>query len=234
MKTQKLTALVAAGVLGFSGISKAISTDTLAHLAANPQNSISIGDKTFNGFSYVPTLLTTFDPTQIQVTASIVGNVYYLTFQGSIALVSAGPAVADLLLNYTVTANAGLISMIDQMYTGSAQPRGSSFLAVDETVTAAGGGPTIANSHLQVDDLSDPFAEPGDDLDTTDALHPRGYVSLAVTKDIGLGIASANGGFVTLSSVSQSFHQAPEGGMTLVLLGFGLSGLALIRRKLSA
>jgi hypothetical protein len=89
-------------------------------------------------------------------------------------------------------------------------------------------GQTVtAFSHLQVGDLSDPYAEAGDDL-----LVQPGKAKLHVTKDIGLTVV--NGGFVSISSVSQSFHQrVPDGGMTVAMLGLALAGLGIARRRLS-
>lgn len=114
--------------------------------------------------------------------------------------------------------------MIDQSYTGSAQPAGGAFIAVDESVYS--GTTIVANSHLEVGDLSDPWAEVGDDLLIDPAL-----TTVDVSKDIGLGIV--NSGFVTISEIKQSFHQVPEGGATMALLGAGMLGLIALRRKLS-
>jgi hypothetical protein len=216
------------------------TSDTLANLVSSG-GSLGIGDKIFSGFGYQESGLTTFNANKILVTASIgAGGVYYLTWErkvieessgsiwgGSIALASAGTAVADLLLNYDVTAVGGQIVMIDQMYTGSAQgwyPDSYVALAVDETVYD--GQTVVAFSHLQVGDLSDPYAEAGDDL-----LVQPGKAKLHITKDIGLTVV--NGGFVSISSVRQSFHQTPDGGMTVAMLGLALAGLGIVRRRLS-
>src|SRR4051794_14684721 len=188
-------------LMAVARVASAQTTDNLAHLVAT-NGSLTIGDKVFSNFGFVASGLTTFDPSQIQVTASVNNGVYYLTWAGNMSLVSGGQATADLVLNYRVTATQGVIDMIDQAYTGSAQPRGGAFLSVDETVRDAQTGQLVANSHLDGDDLSDPFSEVGDNLFIVPA---RG--SLNVTKDIGFGIVS--GGFVTISEVSQSFHQVP-------------------------
>ena len=201
------------------------TTDTLQHLV-DTNGSLVIGDKVFSDFDFTASGLSGFDASQIQVTASFSGGIYYLTWGGNISLVSGGSATADLLLNYTVTATAGQIDMIDQLYTGSAQPNNGAFLSVDETVRNSQ-GTLVANSHLQGEDLADPFAEPGDDL-----IIDPGETVLHVTKDIGLGIV--NGGFVTISEVRQSFHQVPEPA-SAVLFGTGLAALAIVglRRRRS-
>jgi hypothetical protein len=231
MKTQKLLALLAVSLLGLSGRANAVTSATLLDLATpGGVDTLSIGDKTFSNFFFFPSGtpgLTGFDASQILVTASVDSSgVYYLTYNGSIALTTgSGGGNADLVLKYTVTANAGQIFMIDQNYTGSVQGTGNASLAVDETVRS---GPiVVANSHLQVGDLSDPFAEPGDNLIIDPPL-----ATVNVTKDIFL--SNDGSGTVTISEVSQSFHQnVPDGGTTVLLLGAALSGLGLIRRKLS-
>lgn len=199
---------------------------SLQNLVDN-NGSISIGDKTFSNFGYHAVGLSGFDANQINVTASVDGaGVYYLTWQGSIALLSGGFATADLLLNYRVTANPGVITSIDQFYAGSVQG-GIGFIAIDEIVR--NGASVLANSHLQADDLSDEWnlTEPGDQL----TVNPGQHV-LDVTKDIGFGLL--NGGFITISEVSQSFHQSvPDGGLTIAFLGSALVGLGLLRRRLS-
>ena len=93
----------------------------------------------------------------------------------------------------------------------------------------------MANSHLDLTDLSDPLPEIGDDL----IINPSATV-LHVTKDIFfLALAPVRPNvvnFVGLSQVKQSFHQTtvPDGGTTVMMLGAALSGLVLLRRKLVA
>jgi hypothetical protein len=202
-----------------------LSTDNLQNLV-DTQGSLTIGDKIFSDFSFLASGLTNFDASKIQVNASVADGIYYLTWAGDMSLVSSGPdaVTADLLLKYRVTATSGLINMIDQLYTGSASPQGGAFLSVDETVKA--GGVIVANSHLDGSDLSDPFAERGDNLEVD-----PGQSTLRVTKDIGFAVV--NGGFVTVSEVSQSFHQVPEASTMIMLsLGLTLLGIVTFRQKL--
>ena len=224
MTRKKLIAIAAVAALGAM---LQTAQASLADLVSN-SGSISIGDKTFSDFTYTASGLTTFDPSKIDVSASIDGaGVYYLTWGGKITLSSSGPATANLLLGYTVTANPGQIFMIDQKYTGSAQPFSSS-LTVDETVKV--GSTVVGNSHLQRGDLSDPFAEVGDNL----YINPA-QSSLTVLKNIRFGISNPTGGLVTISDVSQSFHQVPEPTTmiagALLLLPFGASTLRMLRRR---
>jgi hypothetical protein len=213
-------------------IQTAQATITLAQLAAG--GTISVGDKTFSGFSYQDTGLTSFNASQINVTATESGGIDYLTWSGNMSYVSGGIGSADLKLNYIVTANPGTINMIDQSYTGSAI---HGFLAVDETAAiGAFGGIAVGSSHLEVGDYSDPPAEvvQGDNL----VINPSRSV-LYVTKDIGLAVNSIHGGFITISQVTQSFHQAVPEPTTIIagallLLPFGASTLRILRKNRTA
>ena len=204
---------------------QATNSGTLANLANG--GTLSIDDKIFSGFSYLPSGLTSFDPNQIIVTATESGGIDYLTWSGNISFLSGGVATADLKLNYIVTANTGTINMIDQAYTGSAI---NGFLAVDETAaTGAFGGMVVGYSHLEVGDFTDPPAETvqGDNL----IINPSQSV-LYVTKDIALAVISPNGGSITIDQVEQSFHQVPEpSAMLLGSLGAGLLLFLKSRRQ---
>ncbi len=211
-------------VMGAAPLFAQVYTGTLADLAATG-GSLTVGDKTFSGFSYVASSdLTSFDPSQITVMAGIGSDgVYYLTWSGNIALATFGTAVADLKLNYIVSASAGSIVMIDQAYTGSAQ--GGGLLAVDETAALGSfGGIIVGQSHLTALDVSDPPAEINDVLNI---VPPQ--TLLYVTKDIALAAIAPAGSLVTISQVSQSFHQVPEPG-TLLLAGLG-GGLLLFLKS---
>ena len=201
-------------------ISAQVYTGTLAGLVASG-GTLTIGDKVFSGFSYQSSGLTTFDPTQIDVTASESGGVDYLTWTGSISLTSSSSALGDLLLNYVVTSTGGQINMIDQSYTLGNAINGA--LAVDETVsTSSGGVPIVASSHL---DINTPSQTQGPTL----IINPAQSV-LYVTKDISLAVAPpvGAGGSVTITQVQQSFHQVPE--PTVMALGSLSGGLLLFLR----
>jgi hypothetical protein len=221
------TLISATALLIWAAGASAQTTDTLQHLVAT-NGSLTLGDKTFSNFAYHDSGLTSFDPSQIQVTVSVSSGVYYLTWQGNMSLTSnSGPTSADLVLNYRVTAASGTIDMIDQSYTGSAQPQGGAYLSIDETARDQNGN-VVGNSHLDANDLSDPFAEQGDNLN----INPSQSV-LDVTKDIGMGISSSNGGFINISEVKQSFHQVPEpAAMALLFVGSAVVG-ATVRAKRS-
>ena len=207
---------------------QAAFTDNLADLIAN-NGSLTIDDKTFSGFSILGSGLTSFNAANIIVTASESGGVEYLTWQGNISLAGGGPVTADLVLNYTVKSSGGAIDWIDQAYTGSAQ--GGGLLAIDETVsTAPSGGTIVGHSHLTGFDISDPPAEANDILNIV----PPDTI-LYVTKDISLGIPNDDTTLVTISQVTQSFHQVPEPTTmiagALLLLPLGASTLRILRRN---
>jgi PEP-CTERM motif len=211
-------ALLAVGL--FASASQAQTSDNLLDLV-NTKGSLTIGDKVFSNFSFQESGLTSFDPSQITVTASFSNGIYSLTWGGNLSLVSGAgsPASADLLLKYTVTAATGLIDTIDASYTGSAQPSGAAFIAIDETARDPNGN-VVGSTHLDAQQRSDSFA----------VTPPQSQLN--VTKDIAFGIV--DGGFVTVSEVSQSFHQVqvPEPGtVSLIVTGLGLSGVAFLRRR---
>ena len=232
MKLLELEPVKVAAVVGFAlammagPLSAQVYTDTLADLS-NPNgtyNSLTIGDKTFSHFSYLGTDLTSFDPSQIVVAASIASDgTYDLTWGGNVSLATLNTATADLKLNYVVTATDGLIAVIDQSYTGSAQ---NGLLAIDENAYTQNFGQGLdGNSHLNTYDVSDP---PAESTDLLNLITPAS--TLFVTKDIGLAGFSP-GSFVTISEVTQSFHQVPEpGAVMLTALGGGVLLLLRLRR----
>ena len=230
MKTiQKTFGILACiGILAASATSVfALGTNTLAALAGIngtgiPGATLTIDDKTFSGFTFQTTGLNSFNPSSIVVTATESGGIDYLTWygNGNISLSSLGFSTADLLLNYTVTANPGSIYMIDQRYIGNVQ-NGS--LLINETATSAG-APT-AHSQLSVNDASDPNTYPSGpfDIGENDLLSIAPPQStLYVTKDISLVVI---GGAIAVDLVEQSFHQVPE--PSAMLLG-SLGGVLLL------
>jgi hypothetical protein len=229
MKLRNSVVVAAAvAMAGMIQTAQAAFSDNLADLVSSG-GSLTIGDKTFSGFSIVSSGLTSFNAANIIVTASQNGGIDYLTWSGNISLVGGGPVTADLKLNYIVSASAGAINMIDQAYTGSAL--GGGLLAIDETVaTGSFGGTVVGNSNLSKYDLSDPPAEATDNLNI---VPPQ--TLLYVTKDISLANPNTSITLVTISQVSQSFHQVPEPTTvlagTLLLLPLGASTLRILRRN---
>jgi hypothetical protein len=219
LKRGELLSLIVAALFVCTSFASAATTDTLQDLATT-NGSLTIGDKTFSNFSFFENGLTNFDPSKIQVTASVSNGVYFLTWDGNMSLVSGSgsSASADLVLKYSVTATGGLIDAIDASYTGSTQPAGGAFLAIDETAKDSNGN-VVGSTHLDGQQKSDNFP-----------INPP-QSTLNVTKDISFGIV--NGGFVTISEVSQSFHQVvpePET-MTMLFAGFSLLGSVVVFRR---
>lgn len=213
--------VLAAGIFVCAGVANAIPLGTLA-----PAGTITIGDKTFSNFGWQSAnSQLNAEAAVLDVTASVSGGIYYLDFSGLIAL-NGGTlgALGDLKLTYTVTANPGAITYIDQLYTPNALPSWGQ-ITIGETVK---NGATIYGTStltLNPTDLSDPQPEAGDLLQI---VPPQ--KTLNVVKDI---LISANPNeLVGLSNVEQSFHQ-PDGGLTVALLGFALVGVEGLRRKLA-
>jgi hypothetical protein len=218
-------------VFGFTsamGVTPLFAQGTTSGTLAGLTNggTLSIDDKIFSGFSYKPSDLTSFDPSQIIVTATESGGIDYLTWSGHITFGSDDFGTADLLLNYIVTSTGKPIDLIDQSYTGIAT---NGLLAIDETAaTGAFGGTVVGYSHLEIGDTNDPPGETvqGDNL----IINPSQSV-LYVTKDIGFAVFPG-GGSITIDQVEQSFHQVPEpSAMLLGSLGGGLLLLLRLRRQ---
>jgi hypothetical protein len=181
--------------LSFALAAAAATSDNLQDLV-NTDGSLTIGDKVFNNFDFQESGLTSFDPSQITVTASFVNGIYFLKYTGNMSFVSAsGPSSADLVLTYTVTALAGQISMIDQSYTGGGTS-GSAHVSIDET--ASHDGIVYGSSHLEIGDMSDPPSEGTFNGDNLDINPPQ--TSLDVVKNMNFGLSAANGGQVEISN----------------------------------
>ncbi|HKW30470.1 MAG TPA: PEP-CTERM sorting domain-containing protein, partial [Verrucomicrobiae bacterium] len=105
---------------------------------------------------------------------------------------------------------------------------GGGLLAVDETAALGSfGGMIVGQSHLTALDVTDPPAEINDVLNI---VPPQ--TLLYVTKDIALAAIAPAGSLVTISQVSQSFHQVPEPGTILLgSVGGGLLLLLTLRRQ---
>ena len=162
-------------VLGFLSAVAAVpviaQVYTLGDLVASGA-AISIGDKTFGGFTWTAkgadASEINSEAAGLSVSASIVGGIYYLDFSGGLAvnnLTGAGSLSGELVLGYTVTASSGLIAMIDQNYTPTALPVAGNQIIITETVANVL-GVVVANSTLALNpqDLSDPNPEAGDNL----------------------------------------------------------------------
>jgi hypothetical protein len=234
MKTIKTLSAVALGASVMCGMqaqtARADVTDTLAELANG--GSLSLGDKTFTGFSYDASGLTSFNASDIQVTVTQSGENYFLNWVGNVSLAGTGVSTADLELGYTVTASQGTIVAIDQSYTGGSDlaAGGAAGLTVTETVSNPHSGSTVASSSLNSAITSTTYTDVGA------LLQPIGLTSVNVVKDISLAIGGTGFNIVSLSDVEQSFEQTavPEPttvlAAALLLLPLGVSAARVIRK----
>jgi len=170
-------------------------SDTLQGLADG--GSLESGGVTFTGFSYQASGLTGFDPENILVTASTVDNVATLTIDGSIGMTVSTSATGMLTFAYSVKTASGSISLIAQSYAGGGNPNGAYAIMIDERAGTPGGY-GLANSYLDAGDVSDPFAEVGDNLIVQ--LNPA--MLRVVTKVI---LTSSQPASVAVSELTQSF-----------------------------
>jgi len=222
--------------------------ETLADLASG--GTLTVGDKIFSGFSYTDSGLTSFNPANIMVSATAVGNVDYLTWAGNISLASLGAfgatATADLQLNYIVTATGGnTINEIDQNYTGTVAS-GSATVGIAETaMTPGGNGAVVGSTYLNGTWTYEPnFSDVPVSLNSSQPFINPPQPVLDVTKNIGFsvedltpipGFPGLYTGSVSVSQIQQSFHQVPEPTtMALLLPPFAATTLRLLRKRLKA
>jgi len=210
-------------LVGLAAMGSVASATTIADINATQCKCVQFGDKIFNGFSTGGSI----NENLVNVTGSQVGDTVFINFGGPFS--TAG--TVDFQLFYHVTALAGLIQSIDQSFNLTSQGTGGS-VGIGETVYSdAGRNFIVANSSIGfflVGDLNDPPGEPaqGDQLVINPALN-----QVWVSKDIFLH--ANDGGLVGATIITQSFHQTavPEP-MTLSLMGVGLLGLGLLRRRI--
>jgi len=195
-----------------------------------PNATITSGDKTFSGFSY----LATGDmpvPANVNVVAiqDGAGN-FGIEFQGAFIDTTGVPGGSDALIRYTVTADATHLISDAHLEGNPARLGAFGSMSVTETFLPLG-----ANGEFTMKIYDDQNVNPPKLVDNTVFTTPTR--SLSVQKDI-LGLAKVNPqsptapSTVTLSFVDQTYSQItiPEPATAALMLG-GVMGLGLVRRR---
>lgn len=196
--------------------------ELLSDLIAN-NGVIVVGDKKFDGFSYLKT-----GDMPDAGTVNVVGYTdgfgnFGLKFQGSF-VDFVGGAGSDALVEFRVTVTNPNNKIVGADLTANPQViGGNGVISITETFL-----PDNASAVLNVFDIVPGGFQPTDSVN-----FPGQYTSLRVQKDILAFSAGNPGGVPTLSFFTQTFRQIPEPS-TWALLGFGSMALVALRARRKA
>ncbi len=209
-----------------------------AYLTTNSAVSVLVGDKLFGnfGFQYTDTTGNTNDYLAASdLVLSAFSNEIGFGVSIQAPLVADGPVIKDLSLQFSVQVanSADMISGVQLQVVGSASGLGTA--SVSEAVSTegfgAGGIANLAVSYFGPNSTS--FPSGGEDTVTLSA--PQRMIW--ITKDVivsgdpdGYSETNPSQDFATISIIDQTFAQIPEPS-TLALLGAGVAGLLVVRRR---
>jgi hypothetical protein len=192
--------------------------------------SCTVNDKTFSGFSYVPTVTggavatpaanVTVVPVPVLTPLTLPGP--SLEFDDAWAV---GPGqTSDIKIGFTVTAGPGfLIDDLSARLTGTVTGNGS--IKLGETVQSISPAEVFAQQACIPGAVGCPLGG------FTDVLLPLATASLIVTKDV---ILTGGTGTADLSVIDNQFSQSstviPEP-TSLALIGVGLLGIRVLARR---
>jgi hypothetical protein len=191
-------------------------------------NACQIGDKLFYNFNYSSTATggaSTVPASAVTVTADPSNpNEPGIFFTSDWAISSTTPAASQIFLDSTiqftvsVIGGAALIQDASLSFAGFASSTGQGVADIAETVILNGG---TSSTNLEVDTVNGPFTQ-------TVGFTPQSTVR--VSKDMILVLASGQTGSATITQFREGFSELPEP-LTTALLGSGLLGLGLLRRR---
>jgi hypothetical protein len=195
-------------------------------------NSILVGDKIFDNFSYSTTGADMPAEGSVNITGEMMtvnGTPMWGIHVGGNFGDTNSAGASDAILRYDVTVNDPSVELITgATIMGNPVVSGAGNLQVTETWT-----PDEGTSKIQVYDI-----EPGDATQMNDSVtFDTPIDSLSVTKDILASVVDGSQGNASITSIDQLYAQQPTTGngtpepASLGILGLGVMGLIARRRR---
>jgi len=217
--------MIAVGLVLFGGVAQGIQYQ-LDYLIET-QTPILLGDKVFGDWTSSGCV----DPSLIWVMVpDDPSGGYWIQFRGPF-VASANNPICDTGIFYSLGTVNGQprISDIEQAFNLTG---GGGIISIGETVWSDGffQGQVIAQSTVGWNlPGSDPIDPPGEWCQGDNLLINPPVAKVWVTKDI---YVQSFGGVLGATIIRQGFSQVPDGGLTVLMLGAGMAGLAMLGRKL--